>query len=46
MTKNLKKGKIVACLDMGSSKVVCLIASIDNGEVRNAKGSSYNEKNK
>ena len=34
MTKNLKKGKIVACLDMGSSKVVCLIASIDNGEVR------------
>jgi cell division protein FtsA len=34
MTKNLKKGKIVASLDMGSSKVVCLIASIDNGEVR------------
>jgi cell division protein FtsA len=34
MTKNLKKGKIVACLDMGSSKLVCIIASIDNDEVR------------
>lgn len=26
--KNAKKGKIVACLDMGSSKLVCIIASI------------------
>ncbi|MBU6338889.1 MAG: cell division protein FtsA [Rickettsiales bacterium] len=34
MTKNLKKGKVVACLDLGSSKVVCLIASIDNGELK------------
>ncbi len=28
MSKNAKKGKIVACLDMGSSKLVCIIASI------------------
>lgn len=34
MTKNPRKGKIVACLDMGSSKVVCLIASIDAGEIK------------
>lgn len=34
MTKNLKKGKIVACLDLGSSKIVCLIGSIDNGELK------------
>ncbi len=34
MAKNLKKGKIVACLDMGSSKLVCLIASISNDEVQ------------
>lgn len=34
MAKNLKKGKIVACLDLGSSKVVCLIASIDNNELK------------
>ncbi|MBM5782641.1 MAG: cell division protein FtsA [Pelagibacterales bacterium] len=33
MTKNFKKGKIVACLDIGSSKVVCLIASINSGHV-------------
>lgn len=33
MAKNIKKGKIVACLDMGSSKLVCIIASISNGEV-------------
>ncbi len=33
MTKNFKKGKIVACLDIGSSKVVCLIASINAGNV-------------
>lgn len=34
MAKNFNKGKIVACLDIGSSKVVCLIASIHNGEVK------------
>ena len=34
MPKNIRKGKIVACLDMGSSKLSCLIASIDNGEVK------------
>lgn len=34
MAKNHKKGKIVACLDMGSSKLVCLIASISNDEVQ------------
>jgi cell division protein FtsA len=33
MAKNIKKGKIVACLDMGSSKLVCIIAAISNGEV-------------
>ena len=32
--KNLKKGKIVACLDMGSSKLVCIIASVSNGNVQ------------
>ena len=34
MSKNYKKGKIVACLDMGSSKLVCIIASISGEEVR------------
>lgn len=34
MSKNLKKGKIVACLDMGSSKLVCIIASISNDEIK------------
>ncbi len=32
MAKNVKKGKIVACLDMGTSKLVCLIASINNND--------------
>jgi cell division protein FtsA len=32
MTKT-KKGKIIACLDMGSSKLVCIIASINNDDV-------------
>lgn len=32
--KNFKKGKIVACLDMGSSKLVCIIANISNDEVQ------------
>ncbi len=34
MSKNVKKGKIVACLDMGSSKLVCMIASITNDDVQ------------
>jgi cell division protein FtsA len=34
MTKNPKKGKITACLDMGSSKLVCIIASITNDDVQ------------
>lgn len=34
MSKNAKKGKIIACLDMGSSKLVCLIASITNDDVQ------------
>jgi len=34
MSKNLKKGKITACLDMGSSKLVCIIASITNDDVQ------------
>lgn len=34
MTKSLKKGKIVACLDMGSSKLVCIIASIFNDKIQ------------
>ncbi len=34
MTKNLKKGKIVACLDMGSSKLVCIIALINGNDVQ------------
>ncbi len=34
MSKNVKKGKIVACLDMGSSKLVCMIASINNDDVQ------------
>ena len=32
--KNSKKGKIVACLDMGSSKLVCIIASINNDGIQ------------
>lgn len=34
MAKNLKKGKIVACLDMGSSKLICMIASISGDDVK------------
>lgn len=33
MFTNLNKEKIVACLDIGSSKIVCLIASINSGEI-------------
>lgn len=32
--KNFRKGKIVACLDMGSSKLVCIIANIINDEIQ------------
>ncbi len=32
MAKNIKKGKIVACLDMGTAKLVCLIAAINNND--------------
>ncbi len=31
---NLRNTKIVACLDMGSSKLVCIIAAIDSEEIR------------
>lgn len=34
MSNHPKKGKIVACLDMGSSKLVCIIASIHNDKVQ------------
>lgn len=34
MSKNSTKGKIVACLDMGSSKLVCLIASLNNDGIK------------
>lgn len=34
MVHSPKKGRIVACLDMGSSKVVCLIARIEGDEVK------------
>jgi len=33
MAKNTNKGKIVACLDMGSSKLICMIAALNNDEV-------------
>ena len=34
MPKKSQKGKIVACLDMGSSKVVCVIAAINGDDVK------------
>lgn len=34
MPKAIQKGKIVACLDMGSSKLVCIIASINNDDIK------------
>ena len=40
--KKSRKGKIIACLDMGSSKLVCLIASINNEEV-NVLGYGHKE---
>lgn len=42
MSKNAKKGKIVACLDMGSSKLVCIIASI-NGDAVQILGYGHKE---
>lgn len=41
--KNAKKGKIVACLDMGSSKLVCLIASINNNDQIRIVGYGHKE---
>jgi cell division protein FtsA len=29
-----RKGKIIACLDLGSSKLTCIIASIENEEIK------------
>jgi cell division protein FtsA len=34
MAKNFKKGKIVACLDIGSSKLICIIASISGDDIQ------------
>lgn len=34
ISKNFKKGKVVACLDMGSSKLVCIIAGINGDEIQ------------
>lgn len=34
MSKSKQKGKVVACLDMGSSKLVCIIAAISNDEIK------------
>ena len=34
MSKSPKKGKIVACLDMGSSKLACIIAAVSDDEIR------------
>lgn len=34
MSKKSSKGKIVACLDMGSSKLVCVIASINGDQLK------------
>jgi cell division protein FtsA len=42
MSKNRKKGKIVACLDMGSSKLICIIAAITNDEIE-ILGHAYKE---
>ena len=42
MSQSRKKGKIVACLDMGSSKLVCIIASISSDEIK-ILGHAYKE---
>ena len=36
------KGKIVACLDLGTTKIVCLIAAIDNKKI-SVLGYGYKE---
>ncbi|MDX2083050.1 MAG: cell division protein FtsA [Rickettsiales bacterium] len=41
--KNVKKGKVVACLDMGTSKLVCLIASIGNNDEIKILGYGHKE---
>lgn len=42
MAKKISKGKIVACLDLGSSKLVCIIAAI-NGEKVEVLGFGHKE---
>lgn len=34
MAKNFQKRKIVACLDLGSQKLMCIIAAIDQDEIK------------
>lgn len=34
MSKKPHKGKVVACLDMGSSKLVCIIAAINGDQIK------------
>ncbi len=34
MAKSFNKGKIIACLDMGSSKLMCLIAAVDGDQIK------------
>ena len=34
MSKILKKSKIVACLDIGSSKLICMIAAINKDDIQ------------
>lgn len=34
MARNSHRGKIVACLDIGSSKLMCLIAAVDNEDIK------------
>lgn len=34
MAKRPSRGKIIACIDIGSSKLMCIIASIDNDRIR------------
>lgn len=41
--KNVKKGKIVACLDMGTSKLACLIAAITNNDEIKIVGYGHKE---
>jgi len=34
MAKSFHKGKIVACLDMGSSKLICMIAAVEGNDIK------------